>query len=229
MHVRSILLLAALSEEADACLRGRGEQNVIAGFPVRHVKIGDAHIRIATTGIGKVNIAGSAMLLHGMAPADLFIVAGTAGALTGAADHCFWIADAVQHDYGARIADRFVTYNPGSWPMGEAVVTPFPAMSDPGVGLPTARIASGDAFVACPQMSARLRDDLGATIIDMETAAIAQCAQRLGVPWAAIKATTDEANGDSAQDFSANLLAASARAGAAIDELIDRLVQPGHH
>ena len=53
---------------------------------------------------------------------------------------------------------------------------------------------------------------LDAALVDMETAAVAQVAERFGLPWAAIKATTDEANGESAGDFSANLARAARRA-----------------
>src|SRR3546814_5770892 len=89
-------------------------------------------------------------------------------------------------------------------------------MADPGLGLPHARIASGDSFVACPDAAADLAA-LGATLVDMEVGAVAQVAARLGKPWAAIKAVTDEANGASAGDFHANLVRA-ARAAARSEE-----------
>ena len=49
---------------------------------------------------------------------------------------------------------------------------------------------------------------------------MAQVAERLGLPWAAIKATTDEANGESAGDFSANLARAARRAADAAEAVI---------
>ncbi len=54
----------------------------------------------------------------------------------------------------------------------------------------------------------------------MEVGAVAQVAARLGRPWAAIKAVTDEANGDSAGDFHANLVRAARVAGQAVERLI---------
>ena len=54
----------------------------------------------------------------------------------------------------------------------------------------------------------------------METGALAQVAQRLGLPWAGIKATTDDANGESAGDFQANLLLAARRAAEAAERSI---------
>ena len=129
------------------------------------------------------------------------------------------LAEAVQHDYGANEPGRFRRYRAGEWPIGEAGESHFAAMPDPGLGLPHARIASGDSFVACPDAAADLKS-LGATLVDMEVGAVAQVAARLGKPWAAIKAVTDEANGDSAGDFHANLVRAAHSAGREIERLI---------
>jgi adenosylhomocysteine nucleosidase len=116
----------------------------------------------------------------------------------------------------------FVAYPAGDWPMGPPEARPFAAMADPGLGLPHARIASGDSFLECPDVAARLVG-AGCDLVDMEVAAVAQVAAALGLPWAAVKAPTDEANGDSAGDFHANLLAAAARAASGVEMLVSRL------
>jgi adenosylhomocysteine nucleosidase len=85
-----------------------------------------------------------------------------------------------------------------------------------------ARIASGDSFVACPQAAADLQA-LGATLVDMEVGAVAQAAARLGKPWAAIKAVTDDANDTSGGDFQANLQRAARTAAMAIERLVAML------
>src|SRR3546814_1927378 len=82
-------------------------------------------------------------------------------------------------------------------------------MAEPGTGLPNARIASGDSFIACPAVAAGLARGLGATLVDMEVAAVAQAAMRLGKPWAAIKAVTDTADVGSSRGFNANLVRAA--------------------
>jgi adenosylhomocysteine nucleosidase len=48
---------------------------------------------------------------------------------------------------------------------------------------------------------------------------MAQLAAKLGLPWAAIKSVTDDADGESAGDFRENLLNASARAAQAMERL----------
>lgn len=188
-------------------------------FAVRRLAAHGHDLTIATCGLGKVNAALAAGLLG--ADADMLLMTGTCGAL-GAAPGAFWLAEAVQHDYGATHPGRFRRYRAGEWPMGEPGEAHFSALPDPGLGLPHARIASGDSFVACPDAAADLQS-LGATLVDMEVGAVAQAAARLGKPWAAIKAVTDEANGDSGGDFQANLLRAARASAVGVERLVAML------
>lgn len=203
----NLLILAALPEEADALFPNTGTRDA-GPIPLRHLTTQNHNLTIATCGLGKVNAALAAGLVG--ASADLILMTGTCGAL-GAAPGAYWIAEALQHDYGAVHPGTFRRYRAGDWPMGEAAEAHFTAMPDPGLGLPHARIASGDSFIACPQAAVDLQS-LGATLVDMEVGAVAQAAARLGKPWAAIKAVTDEANDASGGDFQANLLRAARRA-----------------
>ena len=213
-----MLILAALPEESDTLFPGAGDRDD-GPFAVRRLAVHRHDVAIATCGLGKVNAALCAGALA--RDADLILMSGTCGAL-GAAPGAYWIAEALQHDYGATHPGRFRRYRAGDWPMGEPGEAHFAAMVDPGLGLPHARIASGDSFVACPDAAADLKS-LGATLVDMEVGAVAQAAMRLGKPWAAIKAVTDEANGDSGGDFHANLARAARAAGQEIERLVAML------
>ena len=213
-----ILILAALPEEADALFAGEGTKDE-GPFAVRRLEAQGLALAIATCGLGKVNAALCAGMLGG--DAEILLMTGTCGSL-GAAPGAYWIAEALQHDYGANQPGLFRRYRAGEWPIGEAGEAHFNAMADPGLGLPHARIASGDSFVACPDAAADLAA-LGATLVDMEVGAVAQVAWRLGKPWAAIKAVTDEANDASAGDFHANLVRAARAAAGEIERLLERL------
>lgn len=210
-----ILILAALPEEADALFPGTGNRSGDL-FAERRFATGDHDLTIATCGLGKVNAALCAGAIAG--DADALLMTGTCGSL-GAAPGAYWIAEALQHDYGASGPGFFRRYRAGEWPIGEAGEAHFSAMPDPGLNLPHARIASGDSFVACPDAAADLAA-LGATLVDMEVGAVAQVAARLGKPWAAIKAVTDEANDASAGDFHANLVRAARAAAREVERLI---------
>ncbi|WP_428632305.1 purine phosphorylase [Sphingopyxis sp.] len=214
----NLLILAALPEEAEALFPGTGTRDD-GPIPIRRLAAHNHNLTIATTGLGKVNAALAAGLLG--ADADMLLMTGTCGAL-GAALGAYWLAEAIQHDYGAAHPGAFRRYRAGDWPMGEAGEAHFTAMPDPGLGLPHARIASGDSFVACPAAAADLQS-LGATLVDMEVGAVAQAAGRLGLPWAAIKAVTDEANDASGGDFQANLIRAARTAAQEVERLVAML------
>lgn len=216
-----ILILAALPEESDALFPGLGAVEDLGPFAVRRLETRGHSLVIATCGLGKVNAALCAGMLA--ADVDLILMTGTCGALGAEAGRAYWLAEAVQHDYGAMHPGIFYRYRAGDWPMGDAGEAHFAAMADPGLGLPHARIASGDSFVACPEAAADLANNLGATLVDMEVGAIAQIAARLGLPWAAIKAVTDEANAGSDNDFHANLVRAARAAALEVERLIAML------
>lgn len=213
-----LLIVAALPEEADAVFAGQGEAIAAAPFAARQL----GRVTIVTCGLGKVNAATAATTWSERIRPAALVMTGTCGRLTEIAGSAFWLAEAVQHDYGAAQAGGFVTYPAGDWPMGPPGDRPFAAMPDPGLGLPHARIASGDAFLECPERAAQLVA-LGCDLVDMEVAAMAQVAATLGLPWAAVKAPTDAADGDSAGDFHANLHAAATRAARAVEALVARL------
>lgn len=215
-----IIILAALPEEAGAFMPGIGESVQDAWLSVRHIKTDRHDIHLATTRIGKVNIATAAARLHVLHGADLLMTLGTAGKLSAIAGDCFYLARAIQHDYGARRPESFIHYPPGDWPMGPASASPFISMDDPGSGLPAACITSGDAFIEDGAYARHLVAALDADLVDMETAAVAQYAAQMSLPWAGIKATTDDANHESAGDFHANLRAASLRAAQAAERMI---------
>ena len=179
----------------------------------------ESHITIVTCGLGKVNAA-LAVGRHATADTCVIAMTGTCGKIGAIQGDCFWITQAIQHDYGARQASGFVHYRAGDWPMGEAGDHAFIAMADPGLGLPNAAIASGDVFLECPETAEALSDKLGTHLVDMEVAAVAQAAHALGLPWCAIKAVTDGADSESAGDFTANLKRAARKAAGAMERLI---------
>jgi adenosylhomocysteine nucleosidase len=217
--LKSLLLLAALPEEADA-FRPR-EGRIVDGepMPVRIVETDSIRFTIVTCGLGKVNAA-LAVGRYTNADTSLVAMTGTCGRIGAIEGDCFWIAKAIQHDYGARQADGFIHYRAGDWPMGVARGHAFTAIPDPGLGLPHAAIASGDVFLECAITAEALAERLGTHLVDMEVAAVAQAAEALGLPWAAIKAVTDGADGESVGDFSANLKRAARKAGEAMERLV---------
>lgn len=215
---KNILVIAALPEEADAFHPGHGVIVQTDPHPVRVIEQRGSQIKIVTCGLGKVN---AALAVGRYADANCLLVAmiGTCGRIADIKGDTFWTARAIQHDYGALGGAGIDQYRAGDWPMGKACDPAFTAMPDPGSGLPHASIISGDVFLECPAAAKALAVKLNAQLVDMEVAAVAQAAEALGLPWCAIKAVTDDADGESASDFSANLKRAARKAGAAMEAL----------
>lgn len=219
-----IAIITGVEEEAQAFLPGSFRTVEQHGhLAVRFAQHAGHEIAISCSGVGKVNAAIAATQLAMFHKADLLMIIGTAGKLSDLAGDCFLLHETVQGDYGAHRPAGFTHYSAGSWPIGPAQVNAFLAWPLPDIGLPRARIVTGDAFIECPDHSLRLRTGLNGDLVDMETGALAQVAQRLGLPWAGIKATTDDANGASAGDFQANLLRAARRAAEAAERSIELL------
>ena len=218
---KNILLIAALPEEADAFHPGFGVIVQTEPHPMRVIEHDGVQVKIITCGLGKVN---AALAVGRYADADTKLIAmnGTCGRIGDIDGDTFWIARAIQHDFGALGAGGLTPYRAGDWPMGEARDVDFLAMPDPGLGLPHANIISGDVFLECPATAKALAETLNAQLVDMEVAAIAQAAEVLGLPWCAIKAVTDGADGQSAGDFSANLKRAARKAAASMGQMLLR-------
>ena len=73
------------------------------------------------------------------------------------------------------------------------------ALTGGGVACERTTIASGDAFVADAEKMRRICEDFGAGGVEMESGSVAQICTKAGVPFAVLRAVSD--NGDSAADF----------------------------
>ena len=224
--IEHIAIIAGVQDEADAFCHDHPATHVDSPLgPVRQLDRAGKKVSILCSGIGKVNAGAATLYMHSHFRPDLFLVIGTAGHVSSRQGDCFYLHESLQADYGTLEKfgehDGFVHYDAGAWPIGPAEWSPFAAYPMPdALALPQARIATADCFVKCPERSGYLRDVLMADLVDMETAAVAQIAAMLDIPWAGIKAVTDGANSESSGDFHANLEAAAKRAAdAAVDFL----------
>jgi nucleoside phosphorylase len=221
MGIRRLGIISGVPDELSAFLPDAPRQEVkIGGLAVQKVSIGDKDIYLLCTGIGKVAASTGAALLYARFDVELLVVIGTAAKISDIEGHVFNITEAVQGDFGAQRTPGLTHYTAGTLPIGPARVRAFEALHVPGLNLPEAKVATSDLFIECTVHAAGLNDKLGAHLIDMETAAVAQAASILGVPWLAIKATTDSADGESAAAFAENLHAAARASAMAAEQAI---------
>lgn len=156
----------------------------VSALPEESAGIAD-HAPVLHTGAGKVQAA--AALAHRLATGprlDLIVNVGTAGAL---GDHRFGdvleVAVVAQHDFD-HVAVSALAGRP--LPGG-----PIELEGPEGA---TARLATGDRFIADPAERRRLAAH--ADLVDMEGYAIAATGQRFGVPVWIAKCVSDTADAD---------------------------------
>ncbi|RVT93875.1 purine phosphorylase [Sphingomonas crocodyli] len=223
--MKRIGIVAGMPAELAAFAPAMAREAIAGPIAVEALTLGDKQCFLACAGIGKVASASAAALLAHRHDVDLLLVIGTAARIGLGPGGAFRIVDAVQTDYGARSEARFARFDPGTIPFGDPpALTPYKAFELHAIAaLPPARIASADMFVESAGHAAEIGASLGATLIDMETAAVAQFATLNALPWAAIKAATDAADEDSAATFLDQLARAARAAAEAAEQAIAAL------
>ena len=200
-------------------------------------------------GMGKVNAGVVATLLADRFACRALVFCGVAGGLDpglGIGDVVI-ATRLVQHDYGAIIDGALVTYHAGEPPLPgmsrahgwdvapalrarlaqavaglelppiEASIT-GDAARQPSVSFGT--IATGDAFINCDTTRIRLHREFSAHAVEMEGAAVAQVAQRFGLPWLVVRCLSDLAGADSHLNFKAFLPVAARSAALVLRRLV---------
>jgi adenosylhomocysteine nucleosidase len=201
----------------------------IGDFGFDRGELDGSEVVLAEAGIGKVNTAAVAALLASRFGARMLVFKGVAGGLDPelAIGDVVVATRAIQHDCGVIENERLHPYQAGHVPffnptneLGYAIepdmlarvrarlegleLAPLSAAAG-GSGrrpkLVYGTILAGDQFIHCEATRERLYREFQAQAVAMEGAALAQVAQRLGVPWLEIRALSDLAGKDSRFDF----------------------------
>jgi adenosylhomocysteine nucleosidase len=191
----------------------------VGGFAFDQGRLDGREVILAEAGIGKVNTATVATILALRFEAGMLVFNGVAGGLDpDLAIGDVVVADrAIQHDCGVIENQVLQPYHAGHVPFFNPTER-FRARLEGGDLIPlSARaggegrapklvhgtILAGDQFINCEVTRARLHRELGGRAVAMEGGALAQVAERLGLPWLEIRALSDLAGHQSQFDFSA--------------------------
>ena len=186
-------------------------------------RIGGGDTVAVKCGVGKVfaAVAAEAMIL-GFSP-DLIVTTGVAGNLSSDLS----IGDVV-------VSTAVVQHDMDTSPIGDPVglisgINKIELESDVGaadkmcacldaLGIRYARgvVASGDQFIASDGERGRITSQFGALCCEMEGAAVGQVAYMHGVPFLVLRALSDDANGNSPDDFPAYCVKVSETSSKAI-------------
>jgi len=190
----------------------------------------DGHsIVLAEAGIGKVNTAVVATLLASRFEVDSLAFSGVAGGLDpDLAIGDLVIAErAIQHDCGVVQNNQLQPYQAGHVPffnpterlgydapaslladmkaaLADLTFAPL-ATEAGGAGKPAqitfGTVLAGDQYIHCETTRERLHRSFDAKAVAMEGGAMAQVAERFGLPWLEVRALSDLAGADSRFDF----------------------------
>jgi adenosylhomocysteine nucleosidase len=203
---RPLAILAALEEEARALVRHLARSTISS--PQLSVWEGVVEARrvvLVITGVGKVSAAAAAQFTCDVFDPASVLVIGLAGATDsdGQLGRLVVASGALQHDMDARPFTEARGVIPS---IGKTVFASDPALSErlrsaaetvvdnPRI-VRSGVVLTGDQIVT----SRAFRDGVLASFpngacFDMETAAVAQVAHQNGIPWAALRITSDAAD-----------------------------------
>lgn len=204
-------VLCALPQELGATLGAAPVLREVQGVAVRELELSGERVRCAVAGVGKVRAAHAASVLLAEGPLRALLVVGVCGGLRaqlvpGTLVHC---SRAVQTDLAVR-SDREFEPDPA-----------LAALWREAVEGPAGWFLTADRPVLSLWRRLRLaRAFLGPCVADMETAAAAAVAARAGVPWAALRAVTDQATGTALASFKLHFASQAGRAADTLPALL---------
>jgi adenosylhomocysteine nucleosidase len=203
---RPVAILVALEMEAQALVRQLAPSTIASPrLSIWEGLVEGTHVVLVITGVGKVSAALAAQFTCDQFDPESILVVGLAGATDsdGQRGELIVASGALQHDMDARPFTDAKGVIPS---LDKTLLASDPTLSErlrnatkSVVGnrriVRSGVVLTGDQIVA----SRVVRDGLLADFpdgacLDMETAAIAQVAHQNGIPWAALRITSDAAD-----------------------------------
>ncbi|GAA0601886.1 5'-methylthioadenosine/S-adenosylhomocysteine nucleosidase [Virgibacillus siamensis] len=225
----TIGIIGAMDEEIEMLkdhMTNRRESTVANCLFIEGKLLG-RNVVLLKSGIGKVNAAMAATIMHERFTPTHVINTGSAGGFADSLQvgDIVISSEVVHHDVDCTAFD----YAYGQVPGMPAVYTPDKslaaktagAMKDLGVRYTEGIIATGDSFMSDASRVASIKDRFPTMIAgEMEAAAIAQVCYQYGSPFVIIRALSDIAGKDSSTSFDAFLETAAENAAKLIMKVI---------
>ena len=205
-----------------------------AGLVFHRGLLGGVDCVVAKCGAGKVNSAVCAQVMITQYAPRLVINVGVAGGMDVGIGDLVLASQCVQHDFdttplGEPQSQLTICRGEGE----ESFVMLNSDQAASALLLEEARqiyggahlgvIATGDSFVADPAKGRQLRRQFGAKAVEMEGASIAQACYMNSVPFAILRAISDNANDDSPADFPAFVQACAEKSARLLAKALPRL------
>ena len=174
-----------------------------AGYTFVSSNHGGKRIVTACCGIGKVNAAVCAQIMIDRFGAEVIINTGIAGGMKAGIKVLEIVisTSVLPHDLDAHFLKDYPPYH-GEFEADEKLQALAAAVcKEKGIVCHAGRIVSGDAFITDSAVKGALTEAYDPYAVDMETAAIGQCAWRNGVPFVSVRCISDLADDEGAMSF----------------------------
>lgn len=174
-----------------------------SGFDYYINTVGDTRIVHVCSGIAKVNAAVCTQALIDTFQPDVIWNAGIAGGMNRNIHVCDVVvsSEVLPHDLDLHFLNDYPPYC-GIFPADKSLIDLAVRTCDEfGVKSFVGRIVSGEAFVTSNTVKAEIQQRLTPDAVDMESAAVGQCAYRNQVPFVSIRCISDNADDEGAMSF----------------------------
>ena len=227
-------IIGAMDLEVDALKAKMNTEKTLkkAGMVFQEGTLGDAHVVIVKSGIGKVNAALCVQILVDEFRITHVINTGVAGSLNAALDigDILISKDAIHHDMDVTIFG----YQLGEVPqMGtrefaadEQLIALAKASCEkvnPDINAIIGRVVSGDQFISSKDVKERLISNFQGDCAEMEGASIAHGAYLNGIPFVIIRAISDKADDSAEMDYPSFERAAAAHSAALVEDMVQSI------
>lgn len=174
-----------------------------SNFEYHICNLQDKSIVYACSGIGKVNSALCTQVLIDNFKPDAIINTGIAGGMNNDIKVCDIVisSDVLPHDLDIHFIKDYPPYCE-TFPSSEKLISIAEEIcSEKNIKSFKGRIVSGDAFVTDTNLKNKIKEKFSPFAVDMETAAIAQCAYINNVDFVSVRCISDNADDDGAESF----------------------------
>ncbi|MCL2370866.1 MAG: 5'-methylthioadenosine/adenosylhomocysteine nucleosidase [Firmicutes bacterium] len=213
-------IIGAMKVETDKLISALQNKKTtkLAGADFVQGTLHDKSVVVCQCGIGKVNSALMAAVMHSTFKVAAIINIGVAGGVAkGIKQGDIVIADKVgQHDYDLTVfgakPGQIDGFSDVFFECGKSIVDKLTATAKKsGYKYFVGPIVSGDQFINDTKFANNLNTNFGAIACDMESGAIGHVCQLLGVPFAIMRAISDEGDDTALTDYDRFLQEAAER------------------
>lgn len=197
----------------------------VAKFDFHVSEHGEATIINVCCGIGKVNAAICTQILIDQFQVDAIINTGIAGGMSDETQICDIVvsSDVMHHDLIPRFLEDYPPYNSVFTADKRLISQATKSCDKHGIRYFVERIVSGEVFVSSNERRQEIIDEYDPYAVDMETAAIAQCAFRNGIPFVSVRCISDHADDDGEMTFDEFEVMAADRVATVVLDMVENL------